>query len=79
MLVNFGPVQDERKKICPKSALQKVLKRLGVQDEFKFADDFAEEQMVCIAEDMLERSIEFGALMASIRQSGWYEVGLCGF
>jgi hypothetical protein len=67
-------VQDERKKICPKAALQKVLRRLGVQDEFKFADDDAEAQIVYIAEDMIERSIEFGALKASIRQSGWYEV-----
>ena len=67
-------MQDEAKKICPRAALSKVLKRLGADAEFKFGDDAAQEQIARLAEDMLERAIEFGALTASTRQSGWYEV-----
>jgi hypothetical protein len=70
-------VQDDKKRICPKGALDKVLLRLGAAEEFKFVDDRTQLQITRIAEDMLERSIEFGALMASSREANWYEV--CAF
>jgi hypothetical protein len=70
-------LQDDKKMICPKSALDKVLKRLGGEAEFAFVGDKAKQHLARIAEDMLERSIEFGALMAASQGSGWMQVREC--
>lgn len=66
-------LQDERKKICPRSALDKALAGLGASESFQ-CDDTVAASLCLLSEHMLEQTMEFGALMASRRQSKWMEV-----
>eukprot|EP00892_Ulva_mutabilis_P010468 jgi/Ulvmu1/7794/UM004_0023.1 len=65
-------IQDEKKKICPKSAIDRVLAGLGASDGFQ-CDDSMAPSLCLLAEHMLEQTMEFGALMASRRKSKWLE------
>jgi hypothetical protein len=66
-------MQDERKKICPKSAIDQVLAGLGV-DEDCTVDEEVKSALGLLAENMLEQTMQFGALMASRRNSRWLQV-----
>lgn len=66
-------VQDERKKICPKSAVDQVLAGLGADEDFVVEHD-VKSFLGMLAENMLEETMEFAALMASRRNSKWLQV-----
>jgi hypothetical protein len=66
-------VQDESKKICPKSAVDQVLAGLGADEDF-LVDDEVQTALGMLAENMLEQTMEFAALMASRRNSKWLQV-----
>lgn len=71
-------MQDQSKVICPRSSVAKVLARLGVADSVHCPDE-RDKQLLCRAvEDMLERSMEFGALLARGSGTGWMLVRVSG-
>lgn len=69
---NPSAAQDERKKICPKSAVDQVLAGLGADEDFTIDDD-VKAALGTLAENMLEETMEFAALMASRRNSKWLQ------
>jgi hypothetical protein len=71
-------VQDDTKRICPTAALDKVLERLGCSEECMF-DDETKRQLTWLAEDMVERTVEFGALAAMSQGSSWLQARRCVF
>lgn len=73
--LNLNTFQDERKKICPKSAVDQVLAGLGADEDFAVEDD-VKSALGMLAENMLEETMEFAALMASRRNSKWVQVRL---
>jgi hypothetical protein len=69
----MASLQDESKKICPKSAVDQVLAGLGGENDF-IVDDDVKSALGMLAENMLEQTMEFAALMSSRRNSKWLQV-----
>ena len=67
-------VQDDKSRICPTAALDKVLRRLGAASQFAFADEETRLALARLGEDMVERALDFGAHMSRQRDSLWFEV-----